>query len=697
MRNSNPLDNDVKFLKGVGDYRALILNKLNIFSILDVLEHFPRTYINRNLETTIADLQPDTISAIVGKIKYVEEKQTSTGKKQLIASISDGKRIMKCVWFQYNEWIQKQLVVEKDIWVNGMVKEFSGLFQIIHPDFEILESSSPEQEQFWRSRTLLPVYPLTDKLSMNILRNLVYNAYHLYNEKIEENLPEDLRIKFGFMDRKSTLEKIHFPDPGDDFEVLRKRFVFEELFYNQLMLARTKGLRDNVPQGKSFILHKTYTTKLKESLPFKLTKAQAKVITEIVKDMLEPVQMNRLLQGDVGSGKTIVVLFAMLLALENNYQATLLAPTELLAEQHFKKFQELLSNQKQITICLLKGGNYKGKSLIKKAIADGSAMIVIGTHALIQKDVTFANLGLVVIDEQHKFGVVQRAELCQRNNHPDLLYLSATPIPRSLALTVYGDLEVSTIDELPPTRKPVETFWRGSDKKPNVYDFIKKQLIQGQQAYIVCPLIKESEKLDLLSATTLYEELQRDIFKDYRVALLHGKMKPLEKDQIMQDFLHKKTHILVSTTVIEVGIDVPNATVMMIEHAERFGLSQLHQLRGRVGRGSEKSYCIMISYYPMSNTAKERLDMMRETNDGFKIAEKDLEIRGPGDFFGTAQSGIPGFKFANIIRDQQVIKEARAMAFEIIKDDFNMEKEKNSLIKKYYETHHLANEKLFKY
>ena len=408
-------------------------------------------------------------------------------------------------------------------------------------------------------------------------------------------------------------------------------------------------------------------------------------------------QMNRLLQGDVGSGKTIVIIFAMLLALENGFQSVLMAPTELLAEQHFLSLKNFLRNQPEIRIALLKGGNYKGKKHLKEQIAAGEIDIIVGTHALIQKDIEFHNVGLVVIDEQHRFGVKQRAVLSRKNKHPDLIYLSATPIPRSLALTVYGDLEISVLDELPPNRKPIKTIWRGASKKNLVYEEVERELKKGRQIYIVCPLVEESEKMDLLDAETLYERISNKIFPQYPSALVHGRMKTAEKDKVMADFKSGKTRILVSTTVIEVGIDVPNATVMIIEHAERFGLSQLHQLRGRVGRGSEKSFCYLIGYPPVSAEAKERLNTMVETGDGFKIAEKDLELRGPGEFFGTAQSGIPQFKHANIVRDRELLKETRILAFEIIKEDYELKLPKNEPLSRNYFKKYFDREKLFEF
>ncbi|OQX71836.1 MAG: ATP-dependent DNA helicase RecG [Candidatus Cloacimonas sp. 4484_275] len=618
----NPLEKEIKFLKGVGEYRAKYLNKLGIYTIGDLMEYFPRDYINRVAKTKIRDLQQETRCAIVGTIVSIEKHNYGKNKAQLNIVITDGEDYLFCTWFKFGNWFMKQFKLGQKIWVSGLITEFRGSPQIIHPEIEILGKEGDKQN-FWHKREILPVYPLTEKISMNLMRQLIYNAFKLYHDFIEETLPEYILEKYNFEHRKISLQKIHFATKLAEVEKIKKRYAFEELFYTQLMLARSRYNHKKKPVGNKFELKKTFTTKLKESLPFALTSAQKRVIREIVSDMCSARQMNRLLQGDVGSGKTIVIIFAMLLALENGFQSVLMAPTELLAEQHFRSLKNFLENQPKIRIALLKGGNYKGKKAVKEQIAAGEIDIIVGTHALIQKDIVFHKVGLVVIDEQHRFGVRQRAVLSQKNKHPDLIYLSATPIPRSLALTIYGDLEISVLDELPPNRKPIQTIWRGASKKKLVYEEVARELKKGRQVYIVCPLVEESEKMDLLDAETLFEQISTKIYPQYSVALLHGRMKPVEKDKVMADFKSGKTKILVSTTVIEVGIDVPNATVMIIEHAERFGLSQLHQLRGRVGRGSEKSFCYLIGYPPISNEAKERLNTIVETNDGFKIAEKD--------------------------------------------------------------------------
>ena len=692
-KSNNPLQSDIKFLKGVGEHRAKLLNKLGIKTIGDILEHFPRDYINRKSTARINDLQLDERSSIVGKIVSVEKRNFGRKRSQLNVVITDGYDLLFCTWFRFGSWFTKRFEVDKKIWVSGVITEFKGSPQIIHPETEILDTD--ETQNFWHKRTVLPVYSLTEKITINIVRNLIYNAFSLYHKNIEETLPDSILHQYGWEPRKTTLQKMHFSSNLNEIQKIKERYAFEELFYTQLMFARAKLKHQRKANGNKFVLNKTYTTKLKDSLPFDLTSAQKRVIREIVEDMNSGKQMNRLLQGDVGSGKTIVTVFAMLLALENGFQAVLMAPTELLAEQHFRGISEFLNNQPDIKTALIKGGIYKGKKAVKEQIKNGEINIIIGTHALIQKDMEFYKIGFVAIDEQHRFGVEQRAVLSRKGNHPDLMYLSATPIPRSLALTVYGDLDISILDELPPGRIPIKTLWRGAQKQHIVFEEVREELKAGRQVYIVCPLIEESEKSDLLDAETLYKAIRNKIYPEFTSAILHGRMKTNEKDQIMQKFKEKEYQILVSTTVIEVGIDVLNATVMIIEHAERFGLSQLHQLRGRVGRGSAKSFCYLIGYPPISKIGRERLSTMVETTDGFVIAEKDLELRGPGEFFGTSQSGIPIFKHANIVRDRELLKTARSLAIEIINEDFELKEHK--ILAENYFANFLAKEKLFEF
>jgi ATP-dependent DNA helicase RecG len=690
------IDGEVKYLKGVGEFRAKLLKKVGVETFLDVMEYFPRAYIDRNSNVKISDIENDTNVALVAKIEDVYEQAYGKNKRKLHAVVSDGTDSLMLTWFQHNKWLNDKLKIGKEVWVSGQVSIFMNSFNIVHPEIEFIDGESIDDD-FWKNRPLLPIYRLTGNLTNKALRKIVLNCFSEYSDFIEENLPANILQKFKLKDRRSALQIMHFATTETTAQQTRKRFAFEELFYTQILLARTKFRHKKIVKGLEFKLFHTYTTKLKSSLPYELTGAQKRVINEIVQDMTTTKQMNRLVQGDVGSGKTIVTLFCMLLAVENGYQAIMMVPTEILAEQHFATISNYLSNQPELKIALLKGGVYKGKKKIKAGIKEGEFQIIIGTHALIQDDVEFCKAGFLVVDEQHRFGVEQRAKLSQKMNFPDMLYLSATPIPRSLALTVYGDLDVSQIDELPPTRKPVKTIWHGEAKKKHVYHEIEKELEKGRQAYVVCPLVEESEKMDLHDAQSVFQRLQEVVFPKYRIALLHGRMKSSEKDSIMLAYKNHEFDVLVSTTVIEVGVDVPNASVMMIEHAERFGLSQIHQLRGRVGRGSDEAFCYLISYPPISAEGRERLQTMTSTNDGFLIAEKDLELRGPGDFFGKEQSGMPKFKFASIINDQKILLIARDEAFQIIENDPHLEKDENRLVKDYYFKKFFEREKLIRY
>ncbi len=686
----------VQYLKGVGSQRAKLLAKLGIHTIMDLMEHIPRSYIYRNLSAQINDLKPETFCSITCIIVEMKEKFLNRSKKQLSVTVSDGTNNMTLTWFRYGKWITEKMRAGNQIWISGLVKDYKGGKQIIHPEFELLENFS-EMGEFWKKRSVLPVYHLTEGLTSGHIRKMIYNAFFLYHKEIEDNLSHGIISKYRFFSRKATLEKLHFPTEKTNIEQVTKRLKYEELFYHQLMFARNNLERKMKPAGITHKVTFERVNRLKNSLPFELTGAQKKVLNEILDDMLKPFQMNRLIQGDVGSGKTIVTVLAMLAAVESGYQAAMMAPTEILAEQHYKSMRKLLSSQEKIIVTLLKGGNYKGKKEQKKVIAEGGVDIVVGTHALIQKDVKFARLGLICVDEQHRFGVQQRAVLAEQKELPDVIHLSATPIPRSLAMTMYGDLELSIIDELPPTRQPIKTYWKSGNRKKTLYKDIAKELKKGRQAYFVCPLIEESEKMDLLAADKLYEQLKEEVYTDYNIGLLHGKMKNAEKDEIMVQFKDKKIDVLVATTVIEVGIDVPNASVMVIEHAERFGLSQLHQLRGRIGRGEHESFCYLIAYPPISENSRKRLNSMVETSDGFVISERDLEIRGPGDFFGTEQSGMPIFKFANIVKDQEILQASKLDAFSLVRNDIDLRNPENKDIAAFYKMKYEDKEKLYKF
>ncbi len=690
------INSEIKFLKGVGELRARKLAKLGISTVLQLMEYFPKAYLSRKLSPALSEIRPGDLLAFTAMISWVDVRSSLKGKNILNVGVSDGKLGLICSWFSYPKSYEILFKPGRMLWLSGTLSEYNGQLQLVHPDFEVLEDEDESDGDFWKSRQLLPVYALTEGITQKLMRRLVYNAFALYASNIEENLNPDLLEKHGFLPRKVALQKLHFGLDEKENRLALRRFAYEEFFFSQLLWARHKVHHCAQNNGICFENKKQLTTALYQRLPFQLTSAQKRVLREIFADMCSEKQMSRLLQGDVGSGKTVVTLFAMLLAVENGFQAALMAPTEILAEQHYRTISQLLEGF-ELNLILLKGGNYKGKNQSKEDIASGQAQIIIGTHALLQKDISFAKLGFVCVDEQHRFGVEQRAKLARMARHPDLLYLSATPIPRSLAMTVFGDLEVSILNELPPTRKPVRTLVRSSGKIDLVYGEVRKELLAGRQVYIVCPLVEESEKIALLDATKLYEYISGKVFPEFSSALLHGRMLTREKDEIMQKFKASEIKILVSTTVIEVGVDVPNASVMIVEHAERFGLAQLHQLRGRVGRGGAQSYCYLIEHQPLSNIARERLGVMSRTTDGFIIAEKDLELRGPGEFFGLEQSGMPDFRFANLLRDQDILKLAREDAFAIIAADPDLASPENTVLKKVYSRQYTKKEELILY
>ncbi len=691
---SSAPDSSVMYVKGVGEFRARKLAKLGIHTIADVMEFFPRAYISRIVNPSLTDMQVGEMVSLTAQISWIDTKKSVKGKKILHVGVNDGLIGLVCAWFSYP---QSYLTIFKPgdtIWLSGMLSSFGGELQMTHPSFEIL--SDDAEEDFWRNRVKLPVYPLTEGISQITMRRIVLNVFSTYAARFEESLPQFILEKHGFPVRREAMQIMHFGQNMDLIETSRRRFAYEEFLYSQILWARHKLHHNEQVLGLKFENRREKTTALKQKLQFELTGAQKRVIREIFADMCSVKQMSRLVQGDVGSGKTIVSLFALLLAVENGYQAALMAPTEILADQHYQNISAMLEGI-AVEIELLKGGSYKGKAGIKQRIAEGHAQIVVGTHALIQKDIVFKKLGIVVVDEQHRFGVEQRARLAKSQGRPDLLYLSATPIPRSLAMTVYGDLEVSRIDEMPKGRKAVQTYIRSDRKLNTVFSEVREELRNGRQVYFVCPLVEESEKLALLDAQRLYEYLKNKEYPDYVVELLHGRMPAAEKDAIMCRFKENKIQILVSTTVIEVGVDVANASVMVIEHAERFGLAQMHQLRGRVGRGSDKAYCYLIGHQPISRIARERLHTMNSTNDGFVIAEKDLELRGPGEMFGLEQSGMPQFKHANLLQDQEILQIARADAFEIVAEDPLLADPKHELIKNKYLLNYKKREELIQY
>ncbi|MEY4594041.1 MAG: hypothetical protein RIQ47_451, partial [Bacteroidota bacterium] len=587
-------------------------------------------------------------------------------------------------WFQGLKWVMQAVKLNTEYILFGKPSSFNGILNVIHPELELVAEASKEM-----ASALQPVYPSTEKLkvkgldSKGILR-LQKQLQLQLPAALKETLPPQSISQYRLIGRRSALTQIHFPDTPEALQQAESRLKFEELFYIQLRLLSQKLLRTEKYKGMNFsIVGEKFTTFFKEKLPFPLTNAQKRVIREIRQDCGSGRQMNRLLQGDVGSGKTVVALMSMLIAIDNGYQACLMAPTEILATQHAASIGSMLDGL-GVQVALLTGSTKTARRKeIHTGLRDGSIQLLIGTHALIEEEVQFNNLGFVVIDEQHRFGVQQRAKLWAKNTQPPhVLVMTATPIPRTLAMTLYGDLDVSVIDELPPGRKPVSTVHRTDQHRLQVWSFLKKELDKGRQAYIVYPLIEESEKVDLNNLMNGYEAICRDFpSPTYHVSIVHGKMKPADKDFEMQRFLRHETHIMVATTVIEVGVNVPNASVMIIENADRFGLSQLHQLRGRVGRGAEQSYCILMSSFKLSNEARLRLKTMCDTNDGFKIAEMDLQLRGPGDAEGTQQSGVLDLKLANLTRDAKLIVVARDAAMELLQSDPHLDKPQHQGVK----------------
>jgi ATP-dependent DNA helicase RecG len=711
----------LQYIKGVGPKRAAALESIGIHSIYDLLYYFPRDYLDRSSIVKSSDLSPYLQSkqqvTVIGEVFRKEARRSRrTNRLVLFITLRDDSGYLSCVWFEGIKWHRDAFEVGELLAVSAVpTPDHLGRPQFVHPEYDRLRGALEEDEPDWgklfNTGAIIPKYSSSQELTSAGLdsrgfRRILRQAVNRHLDELEETLPDELRARNNLLDIRKAISNIHFPASTKDLHDARRRLKFDELFYLQVMLAvRRRTLKEGEP-GISFQIESKLARQLVDSLPFQLTNAQRKVIREIADDMKSPRVMNRLLQGDVGSGKTIVALTAMLIAVENGYQAVFMAPTEILAEQHHRTLSSFLQGL-PVNIRLLIGGQRKKlRRDILEDVQRGSANIVVGTHALLEETVEFSKLGLVVIDEQHRFGVLQRAELRQKGSNPDVMVMTATPIPRSLALTLYGDLDVSVLDEMPADRRPVKTAVRTEDQKQKVFDFVKEEVRRGRQAYIVFPLIEESEKIDLKAATVEFERLQRDVFPDSKLGLLHGRMKTEEKDETMSAFQRGEFQILVATTVIEVGIDIPNATVMIIVNAERFGLSQLHQLRGRVGRGADQSYCILLADYAWfdrgrkrptrqpsagkgsasiqdeKQLARVRLETMVGTTDGFKIAEVDLELRGPGEFFGTRQSGIPEFKIANIVRDGELLTLARREAFRLIKEDPELRRAANEPVRR---------------
>ncbi|MFN4218955.1 MAG: ATP-dependent DNA helicase RecG [Candidatus Bipolaricaulia bacterium] len=648
----------VRFAKGVGTEREKLLKKLGIETVEDLLTYFPKRIEDRREIKKIAQLRHGDRVTVRGRVRALDIIKPRDNLEIVKAAIQDNTGIMYAVWFN-QPWLKNQLVQGELISLYGTVESTHGQIQMSSPVWE------PATKNFLTGR-LVPVYPATEGLKPSLLYRLIQNNLALYRAALPEIIPEEIRARHGLLPRPEAFEKIHFPHSIEEYQKAHDTLALEELFLFQIGVALEKQKLGERP-GRSLTISDARLEEFLGVLPFKLTRAQERALAEIRADLAVPKPMNRLLQGDVGSGKTVVATAACLIALESGYQAAFMAPTEILAQQHFRKITELLSRlSKPPRVVLLIGSlPEREKDFLRAAISRGDIDLVIGTHALIQDEVRFKNLGLAVIDEQHRFGVIQRAQLEQKGENLDILVMSATPIPRTITLTLYGQFEISILDEL-PFEKNIQTFWVSEEKRDQVYEFVARELKRGAQAYVVFPLIEESEELDLKAATQAKEELEQTFFKGFRVGLLHGRMSESEKQAVMEQLVNKELDVLVSTTIIEVGIDVPSATVMIIEHADRFGLSQLHQLRGRIGRAGDKSYCFAIAT-PRTEDGQRRLHVFQSTLDGFQIAEEDLKIRGPGDMLGVAQHGLDStFKVADLIADLDLMKAAREEAFRLM-------------------------------
>jgi len=664
--NFDSLKKSAQYVRGVGPKNAARLRKLNIKTVGDLLYHLPRKYLDCSKIVPMNQARPKRFCTVRGNVIDAETRRTYGGKTITKFVLTDGTGAMAAVWF--NAPYMAEAMKEGDVVVMSGKVNFYDMAQMVSPEFEVLGTDEAEAlGDMARAMPILPVYRATEGLTQRRLRLIMGNALRLALKDVRDFLPPAMLRARKLPSLPDALRKAHFPQKMKEAETARKRLAYDELFLMELVLAlRHKALKRDDKTHRVDVSAKI-DEHIRRLFPFQLTAAQEKVLTEIVGDIRSAKPMNRLLQGDVGSGKTVVALYAMLCYVANKRQAALMAPTEILAQQHYQTVSRLLKNSRVRILPLIGGMPKRKRRESLAAIAAGEVDIVIGTHALIQADVNFAGLGIIVVDEQHKFGVMQRGSLIKKSLNPDVLIMTATPIPRTLTMTVFGDLDVSIIDRMPPGRKRVKTWWVPRRKLPGAYDFIRKEINRGRQAYFVYPLVEEStaeQTRQLKNATKMAELLGKDVFPEFRVGLLHGRMSSEEKKSIMLSFRDGKIQVLVSTIVIEVGIDVPNATMMVIENAERFGLSQLHQLRGRIGRGSEESYCMLFGN-PRTPEGKERLKIISRTSDGFKIAEEDLRLRGPGEFFGTRQHGLPELRIANIVEDYEILRVARRDAFSV--------------------------------
>ena len=672
------LSDDVKFVKGVGPNRVKLLNKLNIYNLEDLITYYPRDYEDRSKPKKIADTV-DGEEVLIEAIVTSRMREIRTYKKNMTIYkliVRDETDSCELIWYNQS-YLKNMFQMGKKYKFYGRINKKIGMTEMISPVYDVEEKNK-------NTGKIIPIYPITYNLSQNTIRQIIENGLELTKDKLEETMPDYLLKEYNLITLNEAISKIHFPSEFVDFNKARNRLVFEELLTMQLLLLSLKNKYKNEEEGIKF----NKDVKMSEiinDLPFKLTKAQLRVLEEIDKDMESNEAMNRLLQGDVGSGKTIVAIIAAYKAVKSGYQMAIMAPTSILATQHLESFEGILSKYDIKCELLLGSTPKKKKDDILARLKSGEINIIIGTHSLLEENVVFKNLGLVVTDEQHRFGVRQRSTIASKGKNPDVLVMTATPIPRTLALILYGDLDISIIDELPPNRKKIDTFAVRKSMEERVNNFIKKQIDEGRQAYVVCPLVEENEEINAKSVLELAEKYKTEIFKEYKVEYLHGKMRPKEKDEIMEKFKNKDIDILISTTVIEVGVNIPNANIMVIENAERFGLAQLHQLRGRVGRGEYQSYCI-LKYEGNSEVIRKRMQVMQDTNDGFIISEKDLELRGSGEFFGTRQHGIPEFKIANLFEDIKMLKLVQNISMKILQEDPLLEDEKNIRLKKIVES-----------
>jgi len=670
-----PLDltTPLTYVKGVGPARAAMLEAKGLLTVEDLLSYVPFRYEDRSNVKTIAQLAPGEMATVIAEVKSASLsgfKRRSLGLFE--ARFTDASRaILAAKWF-HGGYLANVLAPGQKIALFGKIEfdSYTGELTVLHPEFENLSEDDAEGDAALHVGRVVPIHEAAGKITARMLRAWLHRLLETLPPQPDE-LPAPIRRRLKMPDRWTAIRHTHFPPPDADLRLLNAfrspaqfRLVFEEFFWLECGIALKRRKAKTVP-GIAFDLNDRVRERVKDILPFKPTGAQKRVLAEIAHDMAAPRPMNRLLQGDVGSGKTIVAAEAAVIAIENGYQVAVLAPTEILATQHFFYFKPLLAKIGYVAILLTGSVAAREKSQLKKLVAEGLVQVAVGTHALIEEDVEFKNLGLAIVDEQHRFGVMQRLRLAQKAKYPDVLVMTATPIPRTLALTLYGDLDVSIIDEMPPGRKPIVTRHRTDDQVERVYSFLKSQIDEGRQAYVVYPVIEESETQAMKAAQKMYEHLSREVFPGIAVGLMHGRLPADQKEDVMEKFRRGEIKILVSTTVIEVGVDVPNATVMVIEQAERFGLAQLHQLRGRVGRGAAQSYCILVTE-KLNDTARERIRTLVDSGDGFYIAEMDLKLRGPGEFFGTKQSGLPSLRIANILRDQEVLEIARREAVDFV-------------------------------